>query len=252
MVMAGSGQNLEEQYIDSPIGFTYYLNSFSRQSDSMRLNQGPNGAYMSVQITGAVGPQVLSDGTVLTSFRQGRTGELMVTELQGRYYESVLRGQVFSACNPASQATSAALATTYTGCCVTNPPTSGKNLIIIAAGFSSVAAPGGIINAGLMGGFGTVTHTAALIIHSNLVQSAMTGSASGTVALADSQATIPTPVLLMPLHDGVTSAALSTASSPATSEIAGMFTVAPGAFIAIYTFTAAAGEGFICWQELPT
>ncbi len=244
--------SFEEQRLDAATGPDLYYNSLERVRGLWLKRRSNNGGlFMSTEITGQVGSVSYGDGNQGMAFRQGRTGELVVSQIQGRYYESVVRGTVFSACNPASQATSAALATTYTGVCVTNPPGSGKNLSILAVGFSSVAAPGGIINVGLMGGFGTVTHTAALIIHSNVVNSAMTASAGGSVALADSQATIPTPVLLMPTQNATTSAALSTAATPAMEDIGGLFVVAPGAFVAVYTFTAAAGEAFLSWNELP-
>ena len=245
-------QTSEEALLDAQTGPMIILSSPIRYPGlRVKRNSSNGGLYVATEITGQVGVASYSDGQQGQSFRQGRTGEMMVSNLQGRYYESVIRGTVFSACNPASQATSAALATTYTGCCVTNPPSSGKNLVLLAAGFTSVSAPAGIINAGLMGGFGTVTHTTPLIIKSNIVNSAMTASVGTTVALADAAATIPTPVLLMPLQDGHTSAALATSGSPATFDLAGLYVVAPGAFVAIYTFTAAAGESFLCWAELP-
>lgn len=43
-----------------------------------------------------VGPQTLGD-SVKTTARGGRTGEQIVSELQGRYYENVVRGNVFQA-----------------------------------------------------------------------------------------------------------------------------------------------------------
>lgn len=48
-----------------------------------------------VEIRGRVGPDVLADGAEGKA-RQGRSAELVVTELHGRFYEQTFRGGVFS------------------------------------------------------------------------------------------------------------------------------------------------------------
>jgi hypothetical protein len=73
---------------------------------------------------GQVGPQGGAD-TAASAHRADRTGALVVTQAHGQLYEQTSRSLVFSAANPAAQAVSVALATTYTGLCLTNPAGSG-------------------------------------------------------------------------------------------------------------------------------
>jgi hypothetical protein len=52
---------------------------------------------MKIEVTGQVGPTLISDGVSSQPFRQGKTGEQIISELQGRYYENTVRGNVFMA-----------------------------------------------------------------------------------------------------------------------------------------------------------
>src|ERR1035437_9900807 len=74
---------------------------------------------------GQLGKQV---GQNLTA-GMGEYSELLVTELQGRYYENAYRGIKFYAVTTAAQALSVA-SSTFTGLVVQNPGGSGKNLAI--------------------------------------------------------------------------------------------------------------------------
>ena len=56
----------------------------------------------------------------------GEFSELLVNELQARYYQNAYRGNSFYAVNTAAQALSVA-SSTYTGLVVQNPAASGKN-----------------------------------------------------------------------------------------------------------------------------
>ena len=85
-----------------------------------------------MQLQMDVGPQILADGSLAT-LRGGKTGELIVSELQGRYYENSYRNNIFYAVNSAAQALSLASTTTYTGLTVANPTASGKNLVLLEA-----------------------------------------------------------------------------------------------------------------------
>ncbi len=197
---------------------------------------------------GQVGPQGGADSQT-SSLRMDRDGGQVVTNLHGALYEQAARGKIFSAANPTAQAVSVALATTYTGLCLSNPIGSGKNLAVLRAGFALTVAPAAIANVGLMGGFGTVTHTTPRIVNSGLINSVMTSSVGTSIALVDSAATIPTPVYLEGLMGGFTAAALP--SSPnLTADLNGSWVVAPGGFIAIFALTAVTGYGHFVWEEV--
>jgi hypothetical protein len=103
--------------------------------------------------------------------RVGHTGEAIVQELHGRYFETMARGALFSAANPAAQAVSVALATTYTGLMLYNPIGSGVMLVPNKVKFALSVAPAAIATLGLISGVQTVapTGTTALIVRSNQV-----------------------------------------------------------------------------------
>lgn len=196
-----------------------------------------------INLTGQVGQQQLSNGSQ-APVRLGSSGEVVVTDLHGKYYEQVVRGNVFGASNAAAQAVSVALATTYTGICLSNTSGSGKNLVLLSAAFALSVAPAAIASIHLISGSGTVTHTAALTPFSMLI-----GGSAVATAKADSQATIPTPIYTMSLMGGFTAGALP--SSPnVLVDIAGQIVIAPGGFVAIGALTAATGFGSFVWEEV--
>ena len=188
-----------------------------------------------------------ADGTfpVMLGDKQGAG---VVSELHARYYNLTYRGKTFSAANQAAQATTVALATTYTGICISNPIGSGINLEMLLASWALSVAPAAIATIGLITGqSGTtnVTHTTPLTPVSDIV-----GGAAG-LALADSAATITgTPRWHHQLMGGFTAAALP--SSPQVLfDLAGAIIIPPGGYIAIGSLTAVTGLGSFKWAELP-
>jgi hypothetical protein len=87
---------------------------------------------------GQVGPTVSADG-IQAALRSGKTGEQIVTELQGRFYENAYRGAAFrtgSTAITALSANSITSATSATGTPILgiyNPLGSGKNAVILQA-----------------------------------------------------------------------------------------------------------------------
>jgi hypothetical protein len=91
---------------------------------------------MPIPVSGQVGPQAITDGVTSQPLRQGKLGELVVTELHGRFYEQVYRGNVYSiGCQltALSAATILLTASAQPIVGVWNPPTSGTNLVILQA-----------------------------------------------------------------------------------------------------------------------
>lgn len=198
-----------------------------------------------LNIAGVVGAQNLGDGSQAAP-RLGNNGEVIVGNLHGRYYEQVKRGNVFGVSNQAAQAVSVALATTYTGLCLSNPLNSGKNLVLLHAAFALSVAPAAIASLHLLRGSSPstdVTHTTALTPRNMLI-----GNTSTPVAKADREATIPTPEYGLSLMGGFTAGALP--SSPlAVLDVAGLYVIAPGGFVAIGALTAVTGFGSFAWEE---
>lgn len=199
-----------------------------------------------LQLAGAVGPQQLSDG-LQAAPRLGRNGELIVGNLHGRYYEQVMRGNVFGASNQAAQAVSVALNTTYTGLCLSNPLNSGKNLVLLHVGYALSVAPVAIASLHLLRGSSPstdVTHTTPVTPRNMLI-----GNTSSPVAKVDREATIPTPEYGLSLMGGFTAGALP-ASPLVAFDVNGLVVIAPGGFVAIGALTAVTGFGSFAWEEV--
>ena len=200
---------------------------------------------MSIVAAGQPGPNVVGDGAS-APLRTGRLGELISSELHPRYFESVFRGNSFSACNQATQAVSVALATTYTGFCLYNPVGSNKLLIPTKVKLALTAAPAAAASLGLITGFsatgGVTAQTTKLVPTSNFL-----GAPAG-VGIALSAATLVTPTWLFQLYDAFTAAALPAPTLPIDLE--GMFVIPPGAFIAIGALTAVTGFMSMAWEEI--
>lgn len=104
----------------------------------MRLKQGvlvailallatPVFAQSDVKINGQVGPQRVGDGEA-KPVRLGNTGELVVGELNGKYYEPTRRGQAFIYSTAQAGVLLAAPTTTFFGPMLLNPCGSGRDL----------------------------------------------------------------------------------------------------------------------------
>jgi len=194
-----------------------------------------------------VGPDLVADGSEVPA-RAGKTGEAVVAQAHGRYNEAASRNLIFSAANQAAQAVSVALATTYTGILVYNPPGSGKYLSILKVKYALSVAPAAIATIGLLGGWaatgGVTAQTTPLTRQNTNI-----GNTGAGVGIPLSAATIVTPTWLFQLWDGFTAAALPAPQMPVDLE--GLFTVQPGGFIGIGALTAVTGLGALVWEEIP-
>lgn len=196
------------------------------------------------------GPQLVSDGAVIGA-RGGRLGDTIVSELNGRYYEQVYRGNCFMVASQAVATTTVGLATTYTGMCLSNPLASGKNLVILQASMmqsviQATQPEAYAIATGSSPGT-NVTHTTPATIQQCLV-----GSAYAAVAKADSAATLP----VAPLYSvfGTNTASATVLGNGVLLDIGGSIVLAPGAYAAWVTPAQASVAGLwfsFLWQELP-
>lgn len=170
-----------------------------------------------------------------------------------------LEGQsrhIFNASTQAAQATTAALATTYTGLCLSNPNGSQKNLYLLRVGIGLSVAPAAIAPIGIIGGFSTtdVTHTTPGTVASTFLSTSTPASLQQgvpSVGLADTSATLPAaPTWLEMLMGGFTAAALP-ASPLANFDFGGAWVIPPGGFICIGSLTAVTGFYSMTWAALP-
>lgn len=163
---------------------------------------------------------------------------------------------IFNASTQAAQATSAALSTTYTGLCLSNPNSSQKNLYLLRVGVGLSVAPAAIAPIGIIGGFSStdVTHTTPGTVASTFLQASTPAALQQgvpSVGLVDTSATLPVaPTWLEMLMGGFTAAALP-ASPLANFEFGGSWVIPPGGFICIGSLTAVTGFFSMTWAALP-
>jgi hypothetical protein len=197
-----------------------------------------------------VGPQIGGTGTA-TPFRADMTGAQVVADAHGRYAEAARRGSLFIAHNVAAQAISVALATTYTGLCISNPLGNTKNLELLGAGLALSVAPAAIASIHIIGGYSPTTsivHTTPLAAPG--IQNCLLGTGAPSTAKADSAATIVNPGYVLPLMGGFTAAALP--SPPLVwYDVAGLLVLPPGAWVALGALTAVTGFSAFAWEETP-
>jgi hypothetical protein len=202
-----------------------------------------------MQMQGLVGVQNASDGNSPAA-RQGKQGDLIVSELHARYYEQTYRGRTFKAASQAVATTTVGLATTYTGLCIINPITSTVNAVLnkasvmqsviqsvqpeafaIATGFNSTVA---------------VTNTTPLAVRSN-----MTGGLPGVVT-ASISATLPTA----PFYDlfVANTGSATTNGTGTVIDIEGSIILPPGGYALWVTPAQASVAGMwfsFSWEEVP-
>ena len=180
--------------------------------------------------------------------RGGQQSEIVISELMPRYYELARNSQLFWSASQAATAISVALATTYTGLCISNPAGNTKNIIPIKVGLALSVAPVAIAPIGLITGYlstGVVTHTTPLTPASNVI-----GTGPAPTAKADAAATlVGTPAWTEMLVGGFTASALP-ASSPALIDLEGSLIIPPGGYVAIGALTAVTGLWSMAWAEL--
>lgn len=177
--------------------------------------------------------------------RQGNQGELMVSELHGRYYEQALRGNMYRVANQAAVTTTAGLATTFTGLAISNPAGSGVNAVvnIFSVAQFAVGAAGAI---GIMTGAGAA---AGSLVPKNAIVSGTTGKVT-----ASAGATIATPVLDIVIGQVGSLATTGYGLTPGlVIDLGGSLIIPPGFFAASFTSivtTTALQFGFQ-WEEVP-
>ena len=167
-------------------------------------------------------------------------------QASGCYTEAAMEGRLFSVANQAAVATTAALATTWTGLGVCNPAGSGKNLIIHEFGWALTVVGSD------EGGVGLMTSDDTGMADALTARAAKYG-AGASVAYCDDGATIATPVLDR-IYGTYGTGAITTAMlyAPTVAEINGSIVLPPDRSVLTYTTTAttAAFVFHFLWEEV--
>ena len=182
-------------------------------------------------------------------FAAGVQGDALFSQFHGSMYHQAYTGALFAGANPSGVTTSAGLATTYVGLCLSNPAASGKNLILRRVAGAFIVAPATVTGFNLITGYvaaGVVTHTTPLTPFSTLI-----GGAATAVGKLDSACTlVGTPVYSLVLGETPTATTLLAFSV----DLEGSIVLAPGAYAAIGTTIAGPASGFqgsMIWEESP-
>jgi hypothetical protein len=214
-----------------------------------------------------VGPQTVQDGATV-NLRTSKGGDLIVSELHGRFYEQNYRGNLYgnaiNALTALSANTITLTATTTPILGVWNPLSSGVNLVILqaalAAGINNTAAtgPGAFVwatstgNAAISTGsvpFNHKTLTAAGSQAKGMAFIALTGLTNNLVVQEGSDFPVPTIITTTAVPTTV-----QTPTTPFVSNIDGAFIVPPGGVLALLntvsTTTISVG-GRLMWEEVP-
>lgn len=198
-----------------------------------------------ISFRGKVGPQRVGDGDEPIA-RQGSTGELIVQDLNGRYYEQAVRGNVFIYNSVSTGIALIVSATTGGHPTIFNPLGSGKNWIPIALYIGYVSgnnAPGSLALA-LTENAGAAPATGAAILTGTHVAPVSALLGSGTASSMKWYPTINTftaaPTVVMSTGISLFTGVASTAVAPFTLIVPfdGSIVLAPGNALSLTSIQA--------------
>jgi hypothetical protein len=175
----------------------------------------------------------------------GKGGDLLTGSLYGTYYEGVYSGSAGFGGNTAGVTTSAGLATTYVGCCLSNPAASGKNLVVNRVSGSLIVDPATITTIFLAVGWvfaGLTAHTTPL----TPLNAKIGTLATGLVGNLDSACTL----VGTPAYRGTLGQSTSAILAPSFNvDIGGGVVIPPGGWCATATNIAGPASGFMGFFE---
>lgn len=208
-------------------------------------------------IQGQVGVTTSADG-VQAPARQGKLGDVIVSELHPRYYETAYRGNMYML-----SVVTAAAVTAFTGgaagtpmLAIYNPVGSGKNAVITKASVGSVgaASAAGTVAFGLYFGLtAAITQTTTTTPTNTGTQTATGAVVTGFRNVALTSGTAATNVVPLGSYYWATAAgAVQLSGAPADFE--GSIIIPPGAYAALggsSALTSATWIGSLLWEEVP-
>jgi hypothetical protein len=208
-------------------------------------------------IQGQVGPITsttsIAAGTQATA-RMGQLGELVMSELHGRYYEQGYRRNLFSAANPTgvtSTAVTSGTTTNITGIILANPVGTTVNLVLLKAGYTISVAPAAIMPMFLAVGYNSSTNLSgntSLTVRNNFVGV----GAAGQGVVYSASTTIPTaPNFVTTLGSVFTTIS---SNGPTVIDMEGAIVLPPGGYALITSTVASGASGFFgsfMWEEVP-
>lgn len=192
------------------------------------------------------------------ALRLGNMGDLIKSDLHGRYYEGCYRKSRFGGAMQAVLATAsiAGLSTAITGVSVlSNPPGSGINAVIEKFGVGFVLAPAAPLV------FGLATGQSATALSGTLTSLSPKSKLVGSGALplcglyASAAITLPVAPTVDQVLGMLDQGAVTTVTGvPSIFDLEGAITLAPGGFACFWTSAVLAASAHIAswqWEEVP-
>jgi hypothetical protein len=185
--------------------------------------------------------------------RQGQLGDMIVSELHGRYYETAYRRNMYTATLTSGTTTSAALSTTFTGLLLLNPNNSQVNIVVNKVGYAFLVAFAAASAIGLQVGNQSAALLSGLTTTNTVVRPNFVGAGVGT-ALTYSAATTTGPSLRQIFGTGLTGAITTTPAVYSYFDLEGGLILPPGAWVGSYTSTASGASSMLAsfqYEEVP-
>lgn len=201
---------------------------------------------------GKVGIQTAADGSQVIA-RAGRTGELIVTQGHSAFAESALRGAIMIASNAVAGVAPGTALSTTPPLALWNPPSSGKNLVILKVGFGYVS---GTLGAGSILLAGSTSQTTVPSSGTELTPVCSLFGMPRGVGRVFTGSTIVTPTIIRPVFQ--LGAYLATTAWPpinVVEQIDGELIVTPGTIVCLQEIGAAGstplGVFSFTYEEVP-
>lgn len=188
--------------------------------------------------------------TAFTAQEGDAEGNLQIAQSHGITYNATFNKRLFFGANQSGVTTSAGLATTYTGLCLSNPAASTVNLSVRRISGALIVAPAALTAYGLIVGWlasGITVHTTPL----TSLQSEFIGNIGVPQGLTDSACTlVGTPAWNS--FFAITPSAIGVVGFNA--DLNGEVVIPPGGYLAIGSTIAGSTSGLlasIAWEEIP-
>jgi hypothetical protein len=196
----------------------------------------------------------IASGTNPT-IRLGQLGEVIVSELHGRYYETTYRRNMYTAMLTSGTTTSAGLSTTFTGLLLHNPINSTVNVVLNKVGYAFLVAFSAAAAVGLQTGQVSTALLSSLSTTNTLIRTNYVGLPNNSgQALVYSGATTASPAIQSILGAGLTGAITTTPFAMNYYDIEGSVILPPGTWVGTYTSTASGASSMFTsftYEEVP-
>jgi hypothetical protein len=200
---------------------------------------------------GKAGQNIVQDGAE-SELRLGRYGALAMMSSHARYYDAVVRGNVFVASLQSAVALGTALTATAVTFTLYNPAGSGKNLVIMQTSLAVVVATtAGFVVYAVNGTPGQAVPATVTVLASG-IQNALVGGGSNPTGVVYSAATLPAAPVARRVLGGIISTTPGGVHT-IVDQIDGGIVLTPNMAVTIQGITTnATGVIGMVWEEVLT